>query len=185
MHLPLLPLPQHGPPSHHPQRPPNCSVAKGKLAEEWTPPGLPGWLQTKDMYSRHRSSHVQAGNMYVFFKDVHRYIKFNSQIQVTKCAPQMLQMEKKTAVLSGFLVSWLYKKPDLINHKGKVEKWKSRISIPMPKLSVRDWNQPQLDCTDEPFQTVGVRDLHCPSAMAIISDTWLPRGCNCPIPASS
>lgn len=106
MHLPFLPLtPAWNPPNPHPQRPPNSSVAKGKLAEGRTPPRLPDWLQTKDMYSRQKGSHVQAGNMYVFFKDVHRYIKFNSQIQVTKCAPQMLQVEKKTIVLSGFLVS--------------------------------------------------------------------------------
>lgn len=87
---------------------------------------------------------------------------FNSQIQVTKSVPQMLHMEKKTVVLLEFLVSWLHKKTYLSNLKGKVEKWKSEISIPKPKRSTPDWNQSQLACTYKPLQKTGVGDLRCP-----------------------
>lgn len=184
MHSPFLPLTPVWTPSHHPRRPLHSSVAKGKWAEGWIPPWLPGWLQTKEMYSRHWGGHVQAGNVYVFFEDVHIYINLNSQIQVTKCAPQMLQAEKKTVVLLGLSVSWLHKKIDLINPKGKVEKCKSRISIPMPRVFLIETNY-SLIARKNHFKKLASAISTVHSALMIILDPRVARGCIFSTPASS
>lgn len=166
MHSPFLPLTSPWtPPSHHPQRPLHSFVAKGN--EQRGEP-LPGWLQTRDVCSRHLGGHVEAGHMYGFSEDVHRYTaKSKSQNLLPKCH------RWKTVDLLQLLSSWLHKKPCLINPKGKVEKLKSRMSVPM------------LDRMYKPFQKVGVGDLHCPFSNDDHFRSTAGKGYTCPSPASS